>query len=81
MYALPFSYCGLTEIAIVEKDASAAQSYLKKVKGISSSYEFETFLQWRVRKCEDDIRSMKQLNLTSFIVFWKGVVIPQCECK
>jgi len=59
MYALPFSYCGLTEIAIVEKDASAAQSYLKKVKGISSSYEFETFLQWRVRKCEDDIRSMK----------------------
>lgn len=55
MYALPFAYCGLTEVAIVEKDIKAATAYLKKSKAFSN-YEFETLLSWRLRKCEDDIR-------------------------
>jgi len=55
MYALPFSYCGLLEIAIEQQDVVAGSGYVKKAKGFSG-YEFETMLLWRLRKCEDDLR-------------------------
>jgi len=55
MYALPFSYCGLLEIAIEQKDIVAGSTCAKKAKGFSG-YEFETMLHWRLRKCEDDLR-------------------------
>ena len=57
MYALPFAFCGLAEIAIVEKDCAKATAYLKKAKGYSG-FEFETLLGWRLRKSEDDIRNL-----------------------
>ena len=57
LYALPFIYCGLVEIAIAEKDGSAALGYLKKAKSFSG-YEFESTLNWRIRKAEDDVRSL-----------------------
>jgi len=58
VYALPFSCCGLTEIAIVENDLTTGITMLKKTKKYSN-YEFETFLTWRIRKCEDDLLHLK----------------------
>ena len=58
MYALPFAYVGMAEIGVAEKNAKAGTAYIKKAKTYSN-YEFEAFLSWRVRKCEDDIKNLK----------------------
>lgn len=58
-YVVPFSLTGLCEIAIIEKDAASADNLYKKAKSFSN-YEFESMLNWRMRKCEEDIRALAQ---------------------
>lgn len=61
-YTLPWSYCGLSEIAIYQSDFQNAEVYLKKAKSFSG-YEFESLLGWRLKKCEDDIK----MNAKNFV--------------
>jgi hypothetical protein len=57
-HAIPWSYCGLAEIAVLERQLDVAEQHIRKARTYKS-YDFESFLGWRLRKAEDDIKKYR----------------------
>ncbi|EFA85319.1 hypothetical protein PPL_02320 [Heterostelium album PN500] len=51
-FIVPYSNVGLAEIAILEDKKSDAKAHIKKAKSYNSTqYDFPSILDWRARKC------------------------------
>jgi len=57
-FVVPWSYCGIAEVFLVEKNWEKVELALKRADGYSG-YDFESFLTWRIRKAQDDFAFLR----------------------